>query len=269
MASVTASGGVSFETINRDETALRAMLKYYVTQVPRLAVHPLAGLALEEVDSSTKNVRAFTEAEETNIWKAAEAREEKRRQERASGNAWREKRGRTLLPSLENRYTDVLLPAMKIARLTGLRRGEMFSLDWEHVDLHTKEITLEREKAKDFEQRTIPLSKEAVAVLRVWKMQRGGRGAVFVNEQGGRVAYLKRGFYALLEDAGINRSNGARVSWNSWRHTFATSLIHRGVDVATVKDLMGHSSVSTVIDRYLSTDVEKKKDAIAQLDVSG
>ena len=92
---------------------------------------------------------------------------------------------------------------------------------------------------------------------------------MFISEQGRRVKDLKKGFYALLDGAKVKRTNGngSRVSWHSWRHTFATSLIHKGVDVATVKQLMGHSSVSTIIDRYLDTDEKKMRAAIKRLDV--
>ena len=135
------------------------------------------------------------------------------------------------LPSLEGRYTDMLLPAMKIARLTGLRRGEQFALQWFDVDLHRGTITVRREKAKDFERREIPLSQEAVSVLRRWRMQTGGKGPIFGHANGRAVTNLKRGFYALLEVADVKRTNGngQRVSWHSWRHTFATSPpgVHR------------------------------------------
>ncbi len=260
---------VSYDTIERDLTALRAMLQFYV-DAGRLKVHPVGRLKREKRDTSIKRVRAFTAEEEAAIWKAAEARDEKARRGRASGNEWRAKRGYEFLPSLEGRYTDMLLPAMKIARLTGLRRGEQFALQWSDVDLHRGTITVRREKAKDFERREIPLSQEAVSVLRRWRMQTGGKGPIFGHANGRAVTNLKRGFYALLEVADVKRTNGngQRVSWHSWRHTFATSLIHRGVDVATVKRLLGHSSVSTVIDRYLDTDEKRMTEAIKRLDNS-
>ena len=45
---------------------------------------------------------------------------------------------------------------------------------WSDVELRRGTITVRREKAKDFERREIPLSQEAVSVLRRWRMQTGG-----------------------------------------------------------------------------------------------
>ena len=54
------------------------------------------------------------------------------------------------------------------------------------------------------------------------------------------------------------------VSWHTLRHTFASRLVNRGVDIVTVKELLGHSSI-TVTMRYAHTNLEAKRAAVEAL----
>ncbi|ODS30801.1 MAG: site-specific recombinase [Candidatus Scalindua rubra] len=55
-----------------------------------------------------------------------------------------------------------------------------------------------------------------------------------------------------------------RITPHSTRHTFATALLDKGVDLKTVQELMGHSHIRTT-ERYLHTTDEKKMDAVSRL----
>jgi site-specific recombinase XerD len=55
------------------------------------------------------------------------------------------------------------------------------------------------------------------------------------------------GFALACEKAGISD-----VTWHTLRHTFASPLVNRGVDIVTVKELLGHSSISVTM-RYAHT----------------
>jgi len=50
------------------------------------------------------------------------------------------------------------------------------------------------------------------------------------------------------------------------RHTFASMLFKRGVDVKTVSELLGHANVSVTYDRYIHLIKEQKQEAVALLD---
>ena len=58
-----------------------------------------------------------------------------------------------------------------------------------------------------------------------------------------------------------------RVTWHVFRHTFASRLIHNGVDIMTVKELLGHSTV-TVTMRYLHTTLSDKTAAVQGLGIT-
>ncbi|NUO10494.1 MAG: tyrosine-type recombinase/integrase [Candidatus Brocadia sp.] len=55
-----------------------------------------------------------------------------------------------------------------------------------------------------------------------------------------------------------------RITPHTTRHTFATTLLDKGVDLKTVQELLGHSHIRTT-EKYLHTSDEKKMDAIARL----
>jgi integrase len=54
------------------------------------------------------------------------------------------------------------------------------------------------------------------------------------------------------------------VTWHTLRHTFASRLLDRGVDIVTVKELLGHSTVLVTM-RYLHPNLEAKVQAVANL----
>ncbi|UCC40359.1 MAG: tyrosine-type recombinase/integrase, partial [Candidatus Aminicenantes bacterium] len=71
--------------------------------------------------------------------------------------------------------------------------------------------------------------------------------------------YLSKVFGRIVNRAGLKR-----IRLHDLRHTFASRLVERGVDLITVKELLGHSSVKTT-ERYTHTHREEKKRAVGTL----
>ena len=87
---------------------------------------------------------------------------------------------------------------------------------------------------------------------------------VFYNPETGKpFVDLKAGFDSLVSKAGISG-----VTWHTLRHTFASRLVDRGVDIVTVKELLGHSSISVTM-RYAHTNIDSKRAAVEKLDGFG
>jgi integrase len=83
---------------------------------------------------------------------------------------------------------------------------------------------------------------------------------VFYNPvTGDRFYDLKAGFKAILKRAGLTG-----ITWHTLRHTFASRLTRSGVDLVTVKELLGHSTINTTM-RYAHSNHDTKARAVAKL----
>ncbi len=253
---------VTAKTINRDVSALRAALTRAVRPLKLIAANPVAEYESLEEDRSKRVRRAFTAAEEQALRDALEARDAKKAKERASGNAWRRRRGVEELPSLAGHFADALTPAVIMSLETGLRRGEAFALEWPNVDFGAKLVRVEGRTAKTFQSREIPLHASALAVLRRWWMENGQPRTGFVFGDGQeQVASLRKAFANVIKAAGIKNTKAGRVSWHSLRHSFGSRLAAAGVDAATLRDLLGHRDLE-VTNRYIHSDESRKRSAV-------
>ena len=145
---------------------------------------------------------------------------------------------------------------------TGLRRGEIFSLRWQDVDFVKKSLIVEGETSKSGQSRHVSLNSEAVSILREWKNQCEG-GIVFASPVTGlRFQHIKRSWSRLRDRGGITD-----FRFHDLRHTFASNLVMAGVDLYTVKELMGHSTIQ-MTERYAHLAPEHKASAVEKL-ISG
>nr|WP_175586145.1 site-specific integrase [Pseudomonas sp. CM27] len=222
-----------------------------------ITTHPMAKLKQLKVDS--KGVVRYLSADENQqLRKALDDRQDEARADRESANTWRTARGRKLLPSLAGRvFTDHLKPMVLVALNTGIRRGELFNLEWPRVNFATKTLTIIGDTAKTNETRHIPLNKEALETLQVWQRERRKKsGFVFPSSDGGRLEDVKSAWLGLLERAGIT---GFR--WHDMRHDFASRLVMAGVPLNTVRDLLGHSDIKMTL-RYAHLAPDSKAAAV-------
>lgn len=224
-------------TVNRDTNTLRAALQKAVDW-ELLQANPLARLKPLKTDRQPV-VRYLSAEEEKRLYAALTARDDKMRAERKSGNEWRQQRGQDLLPELGT-YADNLTPLVMLALNTGLRRGELWNLTWGDVDLRRKVLAVKGEGTKSKQTRHVPLNKSSVAAL---KTHRGNVRPLPSVPVFGRHEF-KKAFAGLLEDAKIER-----FRFHDTRHHFASRLVMAGVPLATVKELLGHSTIA-MTERY-------------------
>jgi integrase len=172
---------------------------------------------------------------------------------------------RILSPEEEGKLLQNAIPYLqdliRFALNTGLRIGEIFSLRWSNVDLKRGILAVFASKTQTI--REIPINSETRKVLEAWKLNKKNEG-VFYNPQTGKpFVDLKTGFSLACEKSGISG-----VTWHTLRHTFASRLVNSGVDIVTVKELLGHSSISVTM-RYAHTNIESKRAAVEKLDGFG
>jgi integrase len=233
-------GGMQPRSINRDVQRLQSVLSR-AREWGVVDKHPLAGLKPLKADK-TGRVRFLTEQEEGALRKALSAREEQLRQARARFNAWRVARGKKPLPTREGEYLDHLRPLVLLALNTGLRRGELLGLTWGAVNFSGKLLTVTAATAKSGHTRRVPLNREALEVLTTWHERRGrpkSDALVFPGHEGERMKRIDTSWESLMKAAKLKN-----FRLHDCRHHFASKLVQVGVDLYTVKELLGHSEIA-------------------------
>lgn len=155
------------------------------------------------------------------------------------------------------RAGDVKLRAIiSLMACAGLRCIECSRLDWADVDLDAATVVV---YGKGSKERMIDLSSDVARALASYALVRPGRrvGAVFVGPSGRRMSparvsqFVNRSFREL----------GLATTAHQLRHRCATLALQQpGVDLLAVRDLLGHSSVSTT---QVYTEVVPGRTALA------
>jgi len=206
--------------------------------------------------------RYLSADEEKRLRAALRKRDDEARRGRARGNKHRTARGYDLLPEIpKDAYSDHLAPMALVSINTGLRYGELAGLEWSAVDFRAQVLTVTGRTAKGAKTRHIPLNAEALDVLTRWRGGGAGKGLVFSNPEGSRIGSVKTAWLALLTEVEIKD-----FRWHDLRHTFASKLVQRGVDLVVVRDLLGHGDFALTL-RYAHLEPKQKAEAVARLTV--
>ena len=130
---------------------------------------------------------------------------------------------------------------------------------WEQVDLRHGLILLDT-TTKNGERREIPINK---TLREMFNKMPHSIESIFVFtdlKTGEPYKEVKKGFKTALKKAGINN-----FRFHDLRHTFASHLVMAGIDLVTVKELLGHKSLSMTL-RYAHLAPEHKVKALEVLD---
>jgi integrase len=154
--------------------------------------------------------------------------------------------GKEEFTTLTNAISEAWLKRTVIfAALTGMRRGEILNMKWEHVDLQRNIVSLESSvsfKTKAGRRRVIPLSDSAVHLLTPL-IGTSKRGFVFENngKQIGKY-WLTHRFKHYVREC---FSDDSALHWHNLRHTTASWLVQSGSTLYEVQTLLGHSNSKT------------------------
>ena len=135
----------------------------------------------------------------------------------------------------------------------GLRVSEVVRLKPHHIESERMMIRVDQGKGKKDRYTILPQS--LLDQLRsYWKACRPHSWLFFGKDKDNpmSIATAQRIYYNAENKAGINKGNGI----HTLRHCFATHLLDQGVDIYTIKQLMGHTALVTT-SKYLHTTREK------------
>lgn len=146
----------------------------------------------------------------------------------------------------------------------GLRVSEIAALKIRDIDSSRMQIRIENAKGK--KDRYVNLSPVLLDILRAYLRNYKPKPKLFLfeSEQTGE-AYptrtIQRIFYLAKEKARIAKTVGI----HSLRHSFATHMLEKGIDIRYIKDLLGHFSIKTT-ERYLHVKREQLVNIVSPLD---
>jgi len=168
---------------------------------------------------------------------------------------------------LLSKASEPLRSVIIIGIHTGLRMySEGTTLTWENVDFNRKTITVEDHFAKNGETRTIPLNTIALATLRRLKSTTPGPW-VFMT-RGRRkdkdAPWRQYTSFRTAFETAVRNVKLSGVTPHTLRHTFASRLVMRGVDLRTVQELGGWKSLN-MVQRYAHLSQAHKQDAVELL----
>ncbi len=166
-----------------------------------------------------------------------------------------------LLPKTKDKLYGQLEDITIFDLNTGLSEEEVLKLKWPQIDFVRKTLTTMR--SKTLNTRTLPLNNNALDVLKRRAKVKAISGYVFFNSVGNKhdASKLKGAFRQAVKESGIEH-----FRFHDLRHTFATRLVQKGVDLYKVSKLLGHKDISTT-QRYAHHYPESLRDGVEILDV--
>ena len=139
---------------------------------------------------------------------------------------------------------------------TGLRYCDIVSLKWGNIREDGERLYINMQQRKTKEMVYIPMSASAIKLMPPNRQK--DRFLVFGEEVGYKsvIEQIK----VVAKEAGITRN----ITFHMSRHTFATLLVTKDVDLYTVSKMLGHTNINTT-QRYADVINKKKDEAVSKL----
>jgi len=166
-----------------------------------------------------------------------------------------------LLDQLEwgNDYKDVRARTILLLLYeAGLRRSELTGLNDSNIDFNERQLKVTGKRNK---QRIIPFGEELAEALSKYIAMRdeqfeNSEGAVFLDDKGGRITGAQ--VYNIVRKNLSLVTSLKKRSPHVLRDSFATAMLNNGAGLESIKNLLGHESVSTT-EIYTHTTFEQLK----------
>ncbi len=176
---------------------------------------------------------------------------------RKADTFWEATEVKQFLNGISDHYSYALFVT---ALNTGLRRGELISLQWDMINFSAKRITVartkdrygEKDKTKNSNDRFIPMNQRLFEVLQTVK-EKGNSPYVFTDDQGRPIDghHLYRLFNSLRIKAKVQK----KIRFHDLRHTFASHFLMNGGTLHHLGIILDHADFKTT-KRYIHHTAE-------------
>ena len=150
-----------------------------------------------------------------------------------------------------------LRPIVIVALHSGMRKGEILKLKWRDIDIKRNIIHLL--DTKNGEKREVPMNRLAQKTI-IGVLKHPDSQYIFCDKDGKPYGDIKKSFFTAINNSGI-----VDFHFHDLRHTFASQLVMSGVDLNTVRELLGHKSLEMTL-RYSHLSPDHKKRAVDVLE---
>jgi integrase len=162
--------------------------------------------------------------------------------------------------ALINACPNHLRPIVITALNTGMRKEEILSLKWDNVDLKNDFILLDI--TKNGERREIPINRTLHDTLTSIVRRIDIPHVFYDMESSNRYGNIRRSFTTACRKANIRDFH-----FHDLRHDFASQLVMAGIDITTIKELLGHKTLTMTL-RYAHLAPSHKVKAVDILDTT-
>jgi integrase len=180
---------------------------------------------------------------------------------------------------------DIYYIVFQLALSTGMRQGEILGLRWKDVDFEKRLIYIRQTLSHDGKtfnkgaktkssMRTINLSSSTIKVLKERKLylakEKLRMGPIYKDldliacTQYGtplNASNIRRSFNRLIQ-----MSNVPKIRFHDLRHTHATLLLSKGVNIKVISERLGHSNIKVTLDTYSHVLPTMQEEAVRKLD---
>ncbi|MDA2643556.1 MULTISPECIES: site-specific integrase [Bacillus cereus group] len=172
-----------------------------------------------------------------------------------------------------------------MALVTGMRQGELLGLRWKDVDLEKGHLTISQTLSHDgktflvggktksslrkilLPASTVAKLKKHRAVVLKEKLSQGeeyqDNDLVMCTPSGTPInpANVRRSLNALIQKAAV-----PKIRFHDLRHTHATLLLAKGVNVNVISERLGHSNIKITLDTYSHVLPTMQEDAVNKIE---
>ena len=214
---VLVENNISNTSINRKVSALKSFYKFLL-KIKEITINPL--LKHKSLKTAKKVQIPFSEKELQDVFEFNEYE-----------------------PNFEGIRNQLII---ELFYTTGIRRAEMITLKNQHIDFSQKNIKVIGKRNKE---RIIPLLDCTLQLINRYKEQRNhlelisDSDVLILSKNGNKVS--ESFVYRLIKEYFSAVSQKTKKSPHVLRHSFATHLLNNGADLNSVKELLGHASLSS------------------------